>query len=92
MLPVEGKALRAFPASKRFADVACPPLLRNDPRPVSPRWIVPDMPIVSALEFGDPVIFRVLMESNNAPVHLVACNSRSGLVPLNTDQTLFPLS
>jgi hypothetical protein len=46
-----------------------PTFLRLRPGTIHPRWIVPDMLVVTALQFGHPVIFGVLVEVGDALIH-----------------------
>jgi hypothetical protein len=46
-----------------------PAISRDDPRPVAPGWIMPDMLVVAALKLSHPVLLIVLMEANNAALH-----------------------
>jgi len=59
----------ALHAVERHADESGPRFLRQDPRPVLPRRIMSDVLGMAALEFGNPVLLFVLMESNNAALH-----------------------
>ena len=47
------------------AEVRVAPVRRGDPDPDLPRWIVPDMLGMPALELGHPVAVLVLMVSDD---------------------------
>ena len=59
----------AFHASQRRADERRAAFRRGDPWTDLPRRIVADMLRVAALEIGDPVLFIILMKSDNPPEH-----------------------
>jgi hypothetical protein len=63
------RACVAFGTRQHAADGVGPALGRDDPRPVAPWWMMPDMLIVAALELSDPVLLIVLMEADNAALH-----------------------
>ena len=53
----------------------CPDPLRaafagQNPRPILPGWIVPDVPRVPTVEIGHPVVFFIPMEAGNFAIHL----------------------
>ena len=41
----------------------------NDPRAALPRRVIPDVLVVPALQFGDPVSFLVLVEARDLTFH-----------------------
>jgi hypothetical protein len=55
-------------------------LRRNDPGTIGPRRIVANVLVVPALELRDPVLFFVLMETDDAPVHDLSAEERSKLL------------
>jgi hypothetical protein len=44
-----------------------PALRRGDPVAVSPRWVVANMLMMSAIKFGDPVLPLIQMKINYLP-------------------------
>jgi hypothetical protein len=50
-----------------MADVRLPTLNCRDPMAVGPRWIVPDVLLVAALQISNPIQFFIQMKPNNFP-------------------------
>jgi hypothetical protein len=44
-------------------------LCRDDPWPMAPGWLMPDVLIVAVLKLSHPVPLLVLMEADNAALH-----------------------
>jgi len=63
------RACVAFDTRQQAADDFGPAICSDDPRPVAPRWIMPDVLVVAALELSYPVLLIVLMEADNAALH-----------------------
>jgi hypothetical protein len=63
------RACVAFGTRQQAADGFGPAICSDDPRPVAPWWIMPDMLVVAALELSYPVLLIVLMEADNAALH-----------------------
>jgi hypothetical protein len=63
------RACVACDTRQHAADGVGPALGRDDPRPVAPWGIMPDMLVVAALERSHPVLRIVLMEADNAALH-----------------------
>jgi hypothetical protein len=60
----------AFDTRQQAAEGFRPALCSDDPRPVAPGWIMPDMlVVVAALELSHPVLLIVLMKADNAALH-----------------------
>jgi hypothetical protein len=59
----------AFGTRQQAADDFGPAIGRDDPRPVAPWWMMPDMLVVATLELSHPVLLIVLMEADNAALH-----------------------
>ncbi len=60
----------ADPALNEPANKATATFGRRDPRPLHPRWIVPDVPLMPAGEFRYPVSFFVLVKTGDLPFHV----------------------
>jgi hypothetical protein len=50
-------------------DEASSPIFRRHPRPNLPGRIVPHVLGMAALEFGNPMLLIILVESNDSPFH-----------------------
>ena len=59
----------AFDTRQQAADGFGPAICGDDPRPVAPGWMMPDMLGVAALKLSHPVLLIVLIEANNAALH-----------------------
>jgi hypothetical protein len=59
----------AFNTRQQATEGFGPAIYRDDPRPVAPWWMMPDMLVVAALELSHPVLLIVLMEADNAALH-----------------------
>src|SRR5438309_1269838 len=62
-------ALVAFPAVQFHAEAAAAALRSDDPWPLRPRRIVPNVLAVAAFEVGHPITGLVLMEANDLALH-----------------------
>jgi hypothetical protein len=51
------------------ADVPLTPLLADDPGTVDPRRTMPDMLVMSAIQFSHPVPLLITVKSENFPLH-----------------------
>lgn len=63
------RACVAFDTRPQVADGFGPALCSDDPRPVAPWWMMPDMLVVAAVKLSHPVLLIVLMEADNAALH-----------------------
>jgi hypothetical protein len=63
------RACVAFGTRQHAADGVGPTIYGDDPRPVAPWGMMPDMLVVAALELSHPVLLIVLMEADNAALH-----------------------
>ena len=50
-----------------MADVRLPTLNCRDPMAVGPRWIMPDVLLVTALQISNPIQFFIQMKPDNFP-------------------------
>ncbi len=60
----------ALQADQLIAKVLRAALFGDDPRPVNPRWIVPHVLRVTALQIRDPVAILVLMKADYSTFHV----------------------
>ena len=72
------RACVAFGTRQQAVDGFGPAICSDDPRPVAPWWIMPDMLVVAALELSYPVLLIVLMEADNAALHGCSLVAESG--------------
>jgi hypothetical protein len=68
----------ALLALKLFSDSRSTTFRRKDPRAIYPRRIVARVLKVAAIEFGDPVIFGVQVETGDAAFHRYLTVFREG--------------
>ena len=59
----------AFDTRQPAADGFGPAIRSDDPRPVAPWWVMPNMLVMATLKLSHPVLLIVLMEANNAALH-----------------------
>ena len=69
LLPVSWDSTIALDAIESLSMKLGAAFVRNHPRTACPGWIVTNMLIVSAIEFGNPVLFFVLMEADDFSIH-----------------------
>ena len=63
------RACVAFGTRQQAAEGFGPAIGSDDPRPVAPWWMMPDMLMVAALELSHPVLLLVLVKSSDAALH-----------------------
>jgi len=66
---IRRRAYVAFTTRQQAAEGFGPAICSDDPRPVAPGWLMPDMLVVTALELSHPVLLIVLMEADDAALH-----------------------
>jgi len=59
----------AFDTRQQAAEGFRPAIYGDDPRPVAPWWIMPDVLVMAAIQLSHPVLLIVLMEADNAALH-----------------------
>jgi hypothetical protein len=63
------RACVAFDPRQQAAEGFRPAIGSDDPRPVAPWWMMPDMLVVATLELSHPVLLIVLMKADNVALH-----------------------